>query len=135
MNNRLSLEILTPEKQALQKEVDAVYLEGSMGRLGILPMHTPLIANLAFGRLDYFVDGKAHDLLCGEGVVEVNNDKVTILARSAEHTHEIDIERAKRALERAKSRRDSKAKDIDMFRAEAALYRAIQRLRHTGHPM
>ena len=43
------------------------------------------------------------------------------------------MERAKQAMDRARQRRDSKAEDIDMLRAEASLARAVERLRFSGH--
>ena len=126
--SKLNLEVLTPEKTAVNREVDAVYLEGEQGRLGILPGHTMLIAKLAFGVMEVHDAGR-EELLCGAGLVEVNDDRVTVLVRSAESQHEIDIDRAKRAMVRAKQRRDAKDDDIDMTRAEAALYRAVERLK------
>lgn len=133
--SQLELEILTPEKLAVKKAVSSVYLQSSMGRIGILPQHTALIAKLDFGELEYEENGATVDLLCGSGIVEVQNDKVTVLVRSAEYQDEIDVERAKAALERAKSRRDSKDEDIDLLRAEAALVRSMHRLRYKGQKL
>lgn len=131
--SQVVLEVLTPEKQAFKSEVDSVYLQGSQGRLGILPMHTALIARLDFGMMTFAHGGKEENMLCGSGLVEVQDDKVTVLVKSAEMKNEIDIDRAKQAMARAKSRRDSKDNDINMIRAEASLYRAVQRLKFTGH--
>ena len=127
--DNLHLEVLTPEKKAVDTTVRSVYLEGSEGQLGILPMHTALIARLAFGEMTYTEGGRTHKVLCGSGLVEVQDNKVTVLVKSAESRTQIDADRAKRALSRAKSRRDSNDKDIDMSRAEASLYRAIERLK------
>jgi len=126
--SKLELEVLTPERTAVSREVDAVYLEGSDGRLGVLPGHTMLIAKLDFGVLEITAGGQKDELLCGDGLVEVNDDRVTVLVRSAESRTQIDRERAERSKERAKQRRDSKDPDIDMTRAETALYRAIKRI-------
>ena len=128
----LHLEVLTPEKRAIDTQTESVYLQGSEGRLGIMPQHTALIARLDFGSLEYQSAGKTKTVLAGSGIVEVHNDRVTVLVKSAESKDEIDVERAKQALSRAKSRRDSKDRDVDMLRAEAALYRAVQRLKFTG---
>lgn len=128
----LKLQVLTPEKEAINAIVDSVYLEGSQGRLGILPGHTTLIANLSFGILELDTGSGAEQVLCGAGLVEVSNDTVTVLVRSAERGTDIDVERAKAALNRARSRRDSNDKDVDMIRAEAALLRALQRLQFAG---
>jgi F-type H+-transporting ATPase subunit epsilon len=129
----MQIEILTPERRALQAEVRSVNLQGAAGRMGILPRHTALIAKLDFGMLEYeSADGK-HGMLCGQGMVEVSDDKVTILARSAESADQVDADRAKQALARAKSRINSKDSDVDIERAEAALKRALYRLRFIDH--
>lgn len=125
----MQLEILTPEERALEAQVESVYLEGTLGRLGILPNHTTFVSKTEFGLLEYTEAGKKHHMLCGNGLVEVEDNRVTVLVRSAEDADAIDVERAKRALERAKSRLHSKDRDVNMIRAEAALARAINRLR------
>ena len=60
--------------------------------------------------------------------MEVQPDKVTILAQSAEKAAEIDVQRAKEAKERAERRLQAKADNIDKIRAELALKRATNRL-------
>ena len=67
-------------------------------------------------------------LFINGGFSEVLPDKVTILAESAERRAEIDVERATQAKQRAEKRLSAKAADIDLFRAEASLRRAIHRL-------
>ncbi len=129
----IKLEVLTPEKKVVDQAVSSVYLEGSLGRLGILPGHTTLIAQLKFGEMEMVTASGKQSLLCGQGVVEVADGRVTVLVRSAESSKDIDLERAKAAASRARSRRDSNDKDVDMVRAEAALYRALQRLHYAGH--
>lgn len=128
----LKLQVLTPEKKAIETQIKSVYLEGSEGRLGVLNGHTTLIANLAFGILELDAGSGTEQVLCGDGLVEVSNDEVTVLVRSAERGKDINVERAKAALNRARSRRDSNDKDVDMIRAEAALFRALQRLQFAG---
>lgn len=132
MTETMKLEVLTPEKLVLSKEVRSVNLQGSLGRLGILPQHTALITTLDFGRMAFEEKGSTVEMLCGDGIAEVMGDRVTVLVRSAELARDIDVERAKAALSRAKSRRDSKDKDIDVAQAEAALYRALERLKFVG---
>lgn len=129
MSDTLQLEILTPERQALAEKVEAVYVQGSSGRLGILPMHTTLIAKLDFGELAYHQGGKEDRILCGAGLIEVVDDKVTVLVRSAERQRDINVERANAALDRARAHRDSKVEGVDLDRAEAARKRALERLR------
>ncbi|MCB1044329.1 MAG: F0F1 ATP synthase subunit epsilon [Acidobacteria bacterium] len=125
----LHLEIMTPDRVAFEGDVSSVYLEGSEGRLGILPAHTPLIATLSFGKLRFDQTGKPREFLCGEGFLEISENRASVLVDSAEDKDDIDQDRAERALERARSRINSKEADIDLTRAEAALRRAMARLK------
>ncbi|CAM2066618.1 F0F1 ATP synthase subunit epsilon [Sulfidibacter corallicola] len=128
----MELQVLTPEKKALEEDVASVYLQGSQGRLGILPQHTSFLSKLDFGVLEYEKDGSKKQLLCGSGLIEVMENKVIVLVRSAETPDDVDVERAKDALQRAKSRLGSKDKDVDLDRAHEAQLRAIQRLKFLG---
>jgi len=129
MSNKLKLEVLTPEAEALNTEVDAVYLQGALGRLGILPEHTTLISKLDFGVMELLGPSGKQLLLCGGGLVEVRGDQVTVLVSSAERREDIDVNRAKAAGDRARQRRHSKDESMNMDRAEMALLRSIERLR------
>ena len=61
------------------------------------------------------------------GFVEIQKDKITVLAEDAQWPEEIDVERAKKAEERARKRLEAKSADIDIARAELALKRALVR--------
>lgn len=130
--SQLHLEVLTPQHLALSIDTDCVGVQGALGRLGILPDHTPLVSTLQFGSLEYQDGAKQHVLLCGAGFVEVMDNRVSVLVRSVERVDEIDVDRAKAALDRAQSRLDSEHKDVDIDRAKAALFRALERLRFAG---
>lgn len=132
MSGQLKLEVLTPEKEAVKQEVDAVYLQSALGRLGILPQHTALISTLEFGTMEIITGGQTEEILCGSGLVEVTEDRVTVLVRSAERKDEIDVERAKEAQKRAKQQRDSK-EDFDLEIVKEELNRADKRLEFAGH--
>jgi len=124
----LLLEVLTPDKVVLKKEVSKVECQGEYGRLGILPEHTSLITKLGFGELEYQVNGETTKLLCGKGVLEVLNNHVLVLVDSTEDLTGIDLDRAEASKKRAEDRLQNKSIDIDMARAALALHRAIQRI-------
>lgn len=128
----MQLQVLTPEAEALSTDVTAVNLEGCLGRLGILEAHTNFISKLDFGLLEYSEAGKQHQMLCGSGIVEVNNNQVTVLVRSAERLDDVDVDRAKEALQRAKSRLGANDKEVNLERAQDAQVRAQQRLKFVG---
>jgi F-type H+-transporting ATPase subunit epsilon len=124
------LEIVTPERQVLSRQVESVTLPGVQGELCVLPMHIPLLTSLQVGSLSYRLDGKRHYAYVGGGFVEVTHDRVLVLAEVAELPEEIDIARAMRAGERARVRLESqRQEEFDFQRAQAALHRSISRIK------
>jgi len=103
-------------------------IPGASGYLGILPGHAPLITELAVGVITYKASGATHTLSVAWGFAEVLQDKVTILAETAERPQEIDVERAQKAKDRAEQRLKSNDPKVDYTRAEGALQRAETRL-------
>ena len=133
MADAIQLVIVTPERQLLSHSVVEVTLPGAEGELGVLPGHAPLITELGIGELRYkTAEGALSEpIALIRGFVEVLQDRVTVLAETAERPEEIDIERAKAALERAEKRiaAGPGTQDIDWDRATAALQRAMIRLK------
>lgn len=127
----LKLEVVTPEKKILDEEVQSVVVPAPEGSLGILPNHAPLITSLLPGHVKYRQDGKQNILVVSGGFLELSNNKVTILADSAERPEDIDRARAQAAKERAEARLKKPTPDIDILRAEMALQRALARLQAT----
>ena len=133
MSDSIQLVIVTPERQLLSERVLEVTLPGADGELGVLPGHAPLITELGIGELRYKTsDGALSEPMAViRGFAEVLQGRVTVLAETAERPEEIDIERARAALERAEKRIASgpATQDIDWDRATAALQRALVRLK------
>jgi len=125
---KIYLEVITPEKVLISKEVELVVAPGIEGEFGVLEGHAPFLSWIIPGELRYTVDGKTEYCAVMEGFAEVLNNRVSILVDAAEKAEEIDVERAKRALERAQARLEQK-EGIDIARAEAALKRAMARLK------
>jgi len=128
---RLFLEIVTPEKIVVSQEVDAVVAPGTDGEFGVLPGHIHFLTGIVPGELRYNTDAGKESMAVTTGFAEVSNDKVSILVDAAEKASEIDVERARQAMERARERlvKDRKTEDVDFLRAEAALRRAVMRVR------
>jgi F-type H+-transporting ATPase subunit epsilon len=123
----IELQIVTPERMLVREQVDEVVIPGSNGSFGVLPGHAPLLAALSVGELWYRKGQEKIYLSIIEGFAEVLPDRVTILARVAEHADEIDIERAEAARKRAAERLDHKT-DVDYERARLALMKSMTRL-------
>ena len=125
----IAVDIMTPEKMVLQTEADSVVVPAAEGELGILPHHAPLLAQLEPGEIR-LRRGQNVDLFAvSGGFVEVENNRVSVFAETAEMAHEIDVERARQAAEQAKAALRSPAPDLNLAQAEAALRRALARLR------
>ncbi|EGO64065.1 F0F1 ATP synthase subunit epsilon [Acetonema longum] len=133
MAKTFRLDIVTPERVLLSEEATMVVARAVDGDIGILPGHAPLITSLAIWPLKIKrADETEYQVSLCNGFMEVQPDKVTILAGCAELPAEIDPERARGAKARAESRLNGDRSDIDVVRAELALQRALVRLRVAG---
>jgi len=128
---KLHLKIITPEKVVVNEDVEAVVAPGSLGEFGVLLEHITFLSGIVPGELRYTKGDKTESFAVTNGFAEVTNNKVSILVDAAEEAHNIDLERSRQAMERAKERlsKDRGTKDIDFQRAEVALKRAIGRIK------
>jgi F-type H+-transporting ATPase subunit epsilon len=125
----IALEVVTPDRRVVQDAVEEVQVPGSQGYLGVLPGHTPLMTELGIGMLSYRKGTSTYYLTAIGGFVEVLADRVIVLAEKAERAEEIDVERAQKAMARAKERL-AKMHDpeVDWERAQTSLERALIRV-------
>ena len=134
MADRITLEIATPMRLVVSETVDEVVAPGVEGYFGVLPDHAPFLTTLGVGEVSYRTGRDTHYLALAGGFAEVRNDKVIVLADTAERPEEIDRGRAERARERAEQRLSGRGSEeaIDYARAAAALRRALTRLQTAG---
>ncbi|HEX9849014.1 F0F1 ATP synthase subunit epsilon [Candidatus Deferrimicrobium sp.] len=104
MASTILLELVTPERLLLSEEVDEVVAPGFEGEFGVLPGHTQFLAILNIGVLWYRKGSAVKKVALGGGFAEVANDRVVVLADTAEKDDEIDLARAQRARDRAEAR-------------------------------
>jgi F-type H+-transporting ATPase subunit epsilon len=129
----LHLTVVTPERKVVETEAEEVQLPGSEGYLGILPGHTPLITLLKTGVLSYRVAGRSGAFAVSAGFAEISNDRVSVLADSAESPSEIDAAAAQN--ERARAEEEMKTAGIDTLDAiRGRLELAEARLAVTRRP-
>jgi len=132
MAGSIRLEIVTPEKTVVSEDVQIVMAPGVLGEFGVLIGHTPFLTALKTGVVRYSDSrGGEHMVFVSGGFAEALPQKVTILAESAERRRDIDVERARAALERAQKRlaEQRSKEEFDFVRAQTALQRALIRLR------
>lgn len=131
MADTIKLELVTPERQILSEDVDEVIAPGVEGDLGVLPDHTPLLTALRVGELAYR-SGKRMDYVAivGGGFLEVNNNRVIVLADDAELGQDINLDEAIERKLRAEKELDKERKaDEKTFReAEIALMKELTRV-------
>ncbi len=126
----LRLDIVTIERLAFSGDVDLVIAPGVQGEMGILPRHAPLITALNAGELRFKQGGEEQVFAIGGGYLEVLDDRVTVLADSAEYAAEIDVARAEAARERAERLlKEGPADPVNRQMIEGALRRSRVRLK------
>ncbi len=126
--DHLTLEIVTPDRSIAHGEVDEVVVPGSEGSFGVLPGHTPLLATLSVGEIEYRRGDETSYVAVSFGFAEVLPDRVTILAQIAEASDEIDVTRAEAAVKRARERLDRPLAEMDYERARLSLLKSLVRL-------
>ncbi|HJP32037.1 MAG TPA: F0F1 ATP synthase subunit epsilon [Candidatus Latescibacteria bacterium] len=127
MPANFQLRIVTPEKILHSGEVASLQAPGSEGSFGVLANHASMVASLKTGILDFVEDGSRRHLATSGGFVEVSGEGVTVLAETAEFDDDIDVARAEASRDRASERLGSA--EFDRIRTEAALGRALNRLK------
>ena len=128
---QIHLEVVTPKGSVVSEDVDIVTAPGVEGEFGVLANHAPFLSAIKTGTLVFKQDKREKFLMVSSGFAEVSNNKATFLVETAEFGHDIDVDRALLAKERAERRlaeAQAHAEDLDRIRAEAALQRAVARL-------
>jgi F-type H+-transporting ATPase subunit epsilon len=128
---QIHLEVVTPTGPVVSDDVDIVTAPGYGGEFGVLANHAPFLSTIKTGTLSFSKEKQTKYLMVSGGFSEVSNNKITFLVESAEFGHDIDVDRAMLAKERAEKRLAQaiqQAEKINRTRAEAALQRAIARL-------
>lgn len=129
---QIHLEVVTPSGAVVSEEVDIVTAPGVGGEFGVLANHAPFLSTIKTGTLSFKKDKVSKYLMVTGGFTEVSNNKITFLVESAEFGNDIDVDRALRAKERAEKRlvqAQQAAEKVNRVRAEAALQRALARIR------
>ena len=133
MENKILLEIVTPERALIKEWVDGVTAPGTEGEFGVLPGHTPFLTTLKIGEISYRKDNTNKYIALSWGYAEVGPSQVTILAEAAEIAEEIDTKRAEEARARALAILTKKDTEESQFKlAEATLEKAMVRMQVAG---
>ena len=123
------LEILTPFGHYFNGDVDYLEIRNPDGVLGILPKHTPIITPVVLSKIVVKINGRRHAYATTGGLFNMKKDgTASLMLQTIERSDEIDVERAKKALERAKARIKANKETLNLKRAEDAIKRAENRI-------
>ncbi len=128
----LHVEVVTAERELYSGEATLVSAPGSEGRLGILPRHAAMLALLQAGELRIELNDAEEPIFVSGGFLEVSDNRVIILADTAEHAEEIDEARAEEARRLAKERLADVKSNTERAELQGALARAVQRIHVSG---
>ncbi len=131
MAKSFKVNIVTPDKTAYEGEALSAIIPGISGYLGVWANHAPLVGGVVPGVVILRTDeiGSEKNFAVGEGFVEISDNQVNVMTATCELASQIDIERAKEALDRARNRLKGMESDLDRERARLAASRAEARLK------
>lgn len=125
----MKLKIVTPERIVFEDNVESVYAKTLDGEIGILPKHIPMVAPLDISVLRYVKEGKKEPVAIMGGLIRTDGETVSVLCNAAELVEEIDIVRAEESKKRAESYLQEEKAEIDINRAKLALNRSLVRIK------
>jgi F-type H+-transporting ATPase subunit epsilon len=128
MTSTIKLEIVTPEATVYSEDVEMVTLPGVEGQMGVLPQHIRLMTQMVPGELIVRKGGRDDFMAVGEGLVEVTNDRVSIVTNMAIAVDKIDEAAAEEARQRAAARLREKISSEEVASVNAALARSLAQL-------
>lgn len=127
--NKIRLDIVTPAGLLMSENVAILNLPATLGSMGVMANHAPLMTTLDIGTIKYVQDGAEHFLAVHGGFAEVKDNVVIVLADAAEKAEDIDVARAEASQARAQERLANRTADLDVLRAELSLRRAVARIK------
>ena len=127
-NNLFELKIIEPDGMFFEGEGEFLEFTSVEGQMGVYKNHIPLTTILEPCVVKIHANGEAKKAAVLGGFIEIQKERITILAEDANWPEEIDVERAKAAKQRAEERLNKKEAGLDVVRAEAALKRAMARI-------
>ena len=128
MAEMFELKIIEPDGMFFEGQASFLEFSSVMGEMGVYANHIPLTTILAPGVMKIHNDGQVKKAAVIGGFIEIQKDRITVMAEDAQWPEEIDVERAKAAKKRAEERLQKKDAGLDTARAEAALKRAMARI-------
>lgn len=116
------VDVVSAESSVFSGEAKFVVLPGQEGELGVLPGHAPLITRICPGMVRvHTTEGKEESIFVAGGLLEVQPDRVTVLADVAVRSEDLDEAKAKQAIDAAKQARENAKSEINIAKVQAKL--------------
>ena len=124
---KLNLEVVSPEKLIMSKSVDMVTVSGTEGDFGVLPGHTALVSSIRPGLLKIEADKDVEIFFISGGFVEVTEDKVSILATDVISPNDINISECEDKIKKYNENIEASENEVDTksFLKSIAKYQAM----------
>jgi F-type H+-transporting ATPase subunit epsilon len=133
MAGTIHVDIVSPEGQLFAGEANMVFAPAALGEIGIAPRHAPLLTTLSAGVVRVQVEGEdEHTFYVGGGALEVQPNRVSVLADTAARARDLDEAAAQAAKQRAEEAMREHTDKIDIAEAQAELARAVAQLKAIG---
>lgn len=128
MSDLLQVELVAADRLVWSGEATMVIARTTEGDVGILPGHAPVLSLLVDGVVDVRTpENETWVAAVDAGFLSVANNRVSVLSEHAEMSHEIDLERARHELERAKAAGENDDEAADAVRRAEARIRAVEK--------
>ena len=130
MANTIQVDVVSAEASIFEGQAEFVALPGESGELGIYPQHTPLITRIRPGAVRIKIAGPADEafVFVAGGILEVQPNRVTVLADTAIRGQDLDEAKAEAAKKAAEEALANRAGEIDYAKAQAELATAVAEL-------
>ncbi|MBM6691001.1 ATP synthase F1 subunit epsilon [Fusobacterium mortiferum] len=122
------IKVVTYEEKVLEQEAEFVLVRTTEGDMGILPNHSPFIAGLSTGEMKIRFNGKEDKYFVSEGLLEISNNVVTIIASEAIPADQLDVERARKEVEELKAKLAKMQEDKDIMLTQQNLHKALMKV-------
>lgn len=122
------VKVVTYEELVLEQEAEYLLVRTTEGDMGVLPNHSPFIAGLSTGEMKLRLNGKEDIYFVSEGLMEISNNVVTIIANEAISADKLDVERAKREVEELKAKLAKIQEDKDILITQKNLQQALTKV-------
>ena len=110
---KLNLEVVSPEKLIMSKSVDMVSISGTEGDFGVLPGHTALVSSIRPGLLQIEVGKGIEKFFISGGFIEVIEDKISILATDVMSSNDINVSECENKIKKCNDEIGSSENELD----------------------